>query len=107
MDDDRHILLLALTRPSLTLGVPIEALVLNIVVTAFGGMLLSAPVWWRCPLIFWLAGVPIHLIMRRITAWDYHGFRIIRLWLEILITGQNALDPIPARPTAKDIPYCG
>jgi hypothetical protein len=31
----------------------------------------------------------------------------LRLWLEILVTGQNALDPIPARPTAKDIPYCG
>lgn len=107
MDDERHILLLVLTRPSLAFGVPIEALVLNVTVTVFGGMLLSAPVWYRCPLLFWAAGIPIHMILRRVTAWDYHGFRIIRLWLEILVTGQSALDPIPARPSAKDIPSCG
>lgn len=104
--DRSEVLFLALTRPALIWGVPIEAFALNAAGTLLSGMILSAPTLWRSPFMFWLAGVPIHFLLQRITSWDFHGFRTIRLWLETAGTGRTALyalSRIPPR-TAKEIP---
>ena len=73
-------LYLALTRPALTWGVPFEALALNVMVTFAAGLELSAPTIWRSPVLFWAAAIPIHIGLRRLTSWDYHWFRTVRLW---------------------------
>jgi len=78
---NREILYLALTRPALWYGVPIEALALNMFVCFFAGAELSAPTIWRCPVWFWAASVPIHFGLRRLTGWNYHWARECRLWL--------------------------
>jgi type IV secretory pathway VirB3-like protein len=104
--DRSEVLFLALTRPALVFGVPIEAFALNASVTLLAGMILSAPTLWRSPFMFWLAGIPVHFLLQRITSWDFHGFRTIRLWLETAGTGRTilyALSSIPPR-TAKEIP---
>jgi type IV secretory pathway VirB3-like protein len=76
---------LALTRPALTLGVPLIGLIVNAGACFFGGMLLSDHSWWHSPFMYWAAAVPVHLAMRRLTSWDFHFFRTLMLW--ILTTG--------------------
>ena len=95
MHDRSEICYLALTRPALLWGVPLEAVAINAIVTLLAGMILSAPVWYRSPFEFWAAGYPIHLILQRITSWDYHGFRTIRLWLQTTGVGRTTLDSLP------------
>ena len=68
-------LFLALCRPALTWGVPFEAVALNVMVTFSAGLELSAPTIWRSPILFWAAAVPIHMVLQRLTSWDYHWFR--------------------------------
>lgn len=99
-------LLLALTRPSLLWGVPIEGVAVNAVVTMLAGIILSAPVWYRPPELFWAMGVPVHYLLRRIVAWDFHGFRTIWLWLVTTGTGRAVLDSHSIRRprSMKDIP---
>jgi type IV secretory pathway VirB3-like protein len=75
-----EMLYLALTRPALTWGVPFEVLALNVMVTFAAGLELSVPTIWRSPGLFWAAAIPIHLGLRRLTSWDYHWFRTVRLW---------------------------
>jgi type IV secretory pathway VirB3-like protein len=89
-------LFLALTRPALTWGVPLEALVLNGVCTFYGGAFLQAPVWYRNPLVFWAAGVPIHMVLRELTALDYHWARTFRL--RALTTMLSVLTSVPTKP---------
>jgi type IV secretory pathway VirB3-like protein len=104
--DRREILFLALTRPALLWGCPIEAVIVNVCATLLAGMILSAPVWYRAPFIYWAACVPVHLIIQRVISWDYHGFRTLRLWLETTGIGRTTLAGLPTqRPrTAAEIP---
>ena len=90
----REILYLALTRPALTWGVPFEALALNVMVTFAAGLELSAPTVWRSPVLFWAATVPIHLGLRRLTSWDCHWFRTLRLWGLAAVAG-HTLESVP------------
>jgi type IV secretory pathway VirB3-like protein len=83
----RELLYLALTRPALTWGVPFEALALNVMVTFAAGLELSAPTVWRSPVLFWAAALPIHIGLRRLTSWDYHWFRTVRLWVVTACAG--------------------
>lgn len=85
------ILFLALTRPALTLGVPLEGLIVNSAACLIGGMFLSSHDWRNSPFMYWLAFIPIHMAMRRLTAWDYHFFRTIRLWFMTTGVGISAL----------------
>jgi type IV secretion system protein VirB3 len=96
-EDRREMLFLALTRPALLWGAPVEAVALNAGVTLLAGMILSAPVWYRAPFLYWLAAYPIHVVLQRITSWDYHGFRLIRLWLATTGIGRTTLDGLPVR----------
>jgi type IV secretory pathway VirB3-like protein len=75
----RETLFLALTRPALTWGVPFEALILNVMICFAAGVELQAPTFWRCPIWFWLMGIPIHLGLRQLTGWDYHWCRTLKL----------------------------
>ena len=93
--DTREVLFLALTRPALTWGVPFEALALNILFCFCAGMELSGPTIWRSPMMFWAAAYPIHLGLQRLTSWDYHWFRTVRLWALALRTKE--LDPLPTQ----------
>jgi type IV secretory pathway VirB3-like protein len=92
----REMLYLALTRPALTWGVPFEALALNVMVTFAAGLELSAPTVWRSPVLFWAAAVPIHLGLRRLTSWDYHWFRTVRLWGLTAFAGRT-LESLPTQ----------
>jgi type IV secretory pathway VirB3-like protein len=78
----RSTLFLALTRPALSWGVPVEAFWGNVLGTFYLGAFLQAPTWWRQPIMFWLLGIPFHIILRELTALDYHWARTIRLQLE-------------------------
>lgn len=93
--DRSEILYLALTRPTLVWGVPFEGLGLNLFLTFFSGLEFQAPTIWRSPFIFWLAAIPIHLAMRRLTSWDYHWIRTIRLWGLTTGTGRTTLESLP------------
>ena len=97
-DRDRsEVLFLALCRPALTWGVPFEALALNVMVTFAAGLELSAPTIWRSPIMFWAAAVPIHMVLQRLTSWDYHWFRTVRLWVLTVCTGRTTLESLPTQ----------
>jgi type IV secretory pathway VirB3-like protein len=97
-DTDRsEVLFLALTRPALVWGVPVEALAINASVCLLGGMILCAPVWYRSPFMYWAACVPVHMLIQRVTSWDYHGFRTLRLWLETTGIGRVTLEGLPTK----------
>lgn len=78
--DRSEICYLALQRPALKWGVPFGGLALNAVFTFFAGAELQAPVWYRSPMMFWLMGIPIHMALKRLTAWDYHWAHILVRW---------------------------
>src|ERR1700759_2176997 len=77
----RSTLFLALPRPALSCGVPVEAIWGNVLGTFDHGAFLQAPTWWPQPIRFWLLGIPFHIILRELTALDYHWARTIRLQL--------------------------
>lgn len=91
------VLLLACTRPALILGVPMEAMGVNLILstTAFlaGGSLLyllSAPV--------------LHLVFRAICKADPNAFRVLYLFVETKgrarnggLWGGSSASPLPAR----------
>jgi type IV secretory pathway VirB3-like protein len=81
----REVCFLALTRPALTLGVPLEGLLVNVFACLLSGMVFSSHSWRNSPFMYWFLALPIHAAMRRLTSWDFHAFRTIRLW--ILTTG--------------------
>jgi type IV secretory pathway VirB3-like protein len=109
-DRDRsEVLFLALCRPALTWGVPFEALALNVMVTFAAGLELSAPTLWRSPILFWAAAVPIHLVLQRLTSWDYHWFRTVRLWVLTVWAGRTTLESLPTVParSGREVPSSG
>ena len=108
--DRSEVLFLALTRPTLKWGVPVEGLSLNAAVTGIGGMFWSMhPTGGTLthnivysPFIVWLLFFPIHWAMRYIVTLDYHGFRTIRLWCETLtVVFNGTLQNLPTfRPAS-------
>ncbi len=93
---ERDILYLALTRPALTWGVPIEALAINVMICFVAGAELSGPTIWRSPMMFWALCIPIHFGLRRLTSWDYHWARTVRLWVECVMF--PAIYSLPVAP---------
>ena len=100
-----EMLFVAMTRPALVWGVPFEGLAANVLLTFAAGLELSGPTIWRSPFMFWLAGLPIHYAMQRLTSFDYHWFRTVRLWAQTTGTGRTTLESLPTqRPRSiKDI----
>ncbi len=92
-----EMLFVALTRPALVWGVPFEGAAINVLCTFAAGLELSGPTIWRSPIMFWLAAVPIHMIMQRLTSYDFHWFRTIRIWALSTGTGRTTLESLPTR----------
>lgn len=83
-DPRREVCFLALTRPSLTFGVPTWGLIINAAGCFFAGMVLSqlsAHSWTNSPFMYWLLAFPVHFAMRRLTSWDWHWVRTLMLWV--------------------------
>ena len=93
---EREILYLALTRPALVLGVPIEGLVINVVACFITGAELQAPTIWRSPMMFWAAAIPIHYVLRFLTGRNYHWAREFRLWAMTVL--RPTLYSLPIKP---------
>ena len=92
----REILFLALTRPALVWGVPLEGLALNVFGCFTAGLYLQAPTIWRSPVMFWAAVIPLHFAMRWATSFDYHWPRTLKLWA--LKTGHHTLPSLATKP---------
>ena len=95
----REILFLALTRPALVWGVPLEGLALNVFGCFTAGLYLQAPTIWRSPVMFWAAVIPIHFAMRFFTSWDYWWPRTLRLWA--LKAAYHTLPSLPTMPARR------
>jgi type IV secretion system protein VirB3 len=74
-DEIRDMCFLALTRPSMVLGVPLEACIVNGIATFVTAVNTGA---------FWLlgVGVAIHFVMRALVWEDHNRFRLLRAWIE-------------------------
>lgn len=76
-------LFLAFTRPAMILGVPVEAMAANIMLTGFiylvGGSL-----------VFLLAGPVLHFVFRAICKRDHNQFRVLFMWAETKGRARNS-----------------
>ena len=98
--DRSEICYLALQRPTLKWGVPFWGLVMNVGVTFFVGAELEVPGnLWRSPMMFWLAGIPVHMALKRVTAWDYHWAHILIRWM--LCLSMPMLGALSLRPARR------
>ena len=105
-DDTREILYIALTRPSLFWGAPVEGVGMNFVSTLLLGWCFQMGTGFPA-VVLWLAwGVPAHFVMRWATSFDWHWARAIMLWGKTIGRGHTTLVSLPRqRPiNAKDIP---
>lgn len=78
MNDERiteDALFLACTRPAMVLGVPVEAMVLNIIVS--GIFFLAAG-----SLLYLSVGGVLHFAFRAIVKHDHNAFRVLLMWLD-------------------------
>jgi type IV secretion system protein VirB3 len=76
-------LFLACTRPALVLGVPMEAMGLN--------LMLSCVVFLAAGSMLWLLVAPaLHLVFRAICKTDPNAFRVLWLWVETKGRARNA-----------------
>jgi type IV secretion system protein VirB3 len=66
---------LALTRPVMLLGVPVEGVGVNLVFSMCCFILFGIQ--------FGLIGVPLHLLFRAITWHDHNRFAVLRSWIEV------------------------
>lgn len=102
MPDTAHdrgdVLFLALTRPALMWGVPLEGLLLNAATVFFLGVTLKAPTVWRSPVMFWALAIPVHMAMRELTSWDYHWSRTLILSLRSLALGSKLVSLPRGKP---------
>lgn len=107
---DEHItedtLFLACTRPAMVLGVPVEAMALNVMVS--GTIFLAAN-----NLAYLSVGVALHFIFRAIVKHDHNAFRVLLMWLETkgrarnrALWGGSSHSPLPVvrHYSAKDFP---
>lgn len=98
-------LFLACTRPAMLLGVPLEAMVVNLMLTGIlfvGGN----------NMLFLLVAPVLHVIFRAICKHDHNAFRLIWMWIETKgrarnkrLWGGSSCSPIRvSRPSkAKDL----
>ncbi len=115
----RHTLFLACTRPTLTMGIPLEAFVVCLapcVEIFFITGLFSATSIWR---FIWLGGsITISYgTCRLLTAWDHNIFHILWIWVQTKgLTSRNAafwggssISPARLKRPRKleEIPYLG
>lgn len=68
-------LFLACTRPAMVLGAPMEAVGLNLIVSAVAFLAGGS-------MLYLLAAPSLHLVFRAICAEDPNAFRVFYLWLD-------------------------
>ena len=82
-DDGRDMLYLAITRPAMKLGVPVEGLCLNLLVCYLGFLWVAHANPITVSGVICLLMLPIvHFTMRLLVSIDHNLFRIIRLAAE-------------------------
>jgi hypothetical protein len=49
------------------------------------------------------------MALRRLTSWDYHWFRTVRLWALTVCTGRRTLESLPTQParSGRDVASSG
>lgn len=94
-------LFLACTRPAMWQGVPLEALVVNGMVTGIIFVLMSNP-------FYLLIGIVVHYAIRALVSRDYNIFKTLRLWIETKGRARNkdrwggsSVSPLPLGPARK------
>ena len=68
-------LFLACTRPAMLLGVPLEAMSVNMILTGLIFLAGGTP-------LYLLSGVVLHVLFRAIVKNDHNAFRVLFMWLE-------------------------
>jgi type IV secretion system protein VirB3 len=106
--DGREMLYLAITRPAMKLGVPVEGLCLNLLLCylAFLWIAHANPITVRGVICMVMLPV-VHFVMRLLVSIDHNLFRIIRLAAEtrgLQVRGVSVLWAMPWKhaSTAKD-----
>jgi type IV secretion system protein VirB3 len=97
-DDERlaeDVLFLACTRPAMVAGVPMEAMGLNLIVTATIFLAAHSP-------IYLLAAPTLHLVFRAVCKHDHNAFRVLWQFVETkgrarnrAIWGGSSMTPLP------------
>lgn len=77
------VLFLACTRPALVMGVPMEAMGLNLTASAVAFLAGGS-------LLYLLSAPALHLVFRAICRSDPNAFRVLWLWLETRGRARNA-----------------
>ena len=79
MDREPHeiedVCFLALTRPVMLLGVPVEGVGVNLVFSMCCFILLGIQ--------YGLVGIPLHFLVRAIAWHDHNRFAVLRSWIEV------------------------
>ena len=68
-------LFLAFTRPAMILGVPVDAMAFNMMITGFVYLVGGS-------LMFLAIGPVLHLVFRAICKRDHNQFRVLFVWLD-------------------------
>lgn len=90
-------LFLACTRPAMVLGVPMEAVGVNIILTAVAFLAGHS-------LLYLLTAPALHLVFQAICKSDPNAFRVLWLWVEtrgrarnVALWGGSSATPLPLR----------
>ena len=76
-------LFLACTRPAMFLGVPVEALSLNIMLTGVVFLAGGSP-------LYLLTGGVLHMLFRAIVRTDHNAFRMLFVWVDTKARCRNS-----------------
>lgn len=94
-------LFLACTRPAMWQGVPLEALVINLMATTVVFVLMKNP-------LYMVIGVAVHYATRLLVSRDYNMFGVLRVWSETKARARNkerwggsSVSPLPLRAARK------
>lgn len=99
----KETLFLALCRPALFWGVPLEGMIINVVAWLVIGVLFQSPAhWYRAPFVLWAMVVPCHYAMSMLIAFDYYFFRVARLWLSRVAKGARLANFPEDPPSSPD-----
>lgn len=94
---DEEPLFLACTRPAMVLGVPMEAMGLNLIVSCVAFLAAGSMLWL-------LVAPAVHLVFRAVCRADPNAFRVLYLWVETKgrarngrLWGGSSPSPLPLR----------
>lgn len=98
---EEEILFLACTRPALVLGVPMEAMGINLIVSCVAFLAGGA-------LLYLLIAPVLHLVFQAICKADPNAFRVLYLWVETRgrarnggLWGGSSASPLPLRRSRR------